>query len=53
MQARGRRRCGKCSAALCELVIDGIPNNIEEQIALLGSAAFTDGSYHLGGVETQ
>lgn len=43
----------KMRAALCELVIDGIPNNIEEQIELLGSAAFTDGSYHLGGVETQ
>ena len=24
-------------AALCELVIDGVPNNIEEQIEIVGS----------------
>lgn len=37
----------KLKAALCELVIDGVPNNIKEQIALVGSEAFMDGSYDL------
>lgn len=37
----------KMKAALCELVIDGVPNNIEEQIGLVGSEAFMSGSYDL------
>lgn len=37
----------KMRAALCELVIDGVPNNIEEQIDIVGSPAFCDGSYNL------
>lgn len=37
----------KMRAALCELVIDGVPNNIEEQIEIVGSSAFCDGSYNL------
>jgi acetyl-CoA carboxylase biotin carboxylase subunit len=37
----------KMRAALCELVIDGVPNNIEEQIEIVGSPAFCDGSYNL------
>ena len=37
----------KMKAALCELVIEGVPNNIEEQIALLSSNAFMTGDYDL------
>lgn len=37
----------KMRAALCELVIDGVPNNIEEQIEIVGSSDFCDGSYNL------
>ncbi len=37
----------KMNAALCELVIDGVPNNIEEQIDIVASAPFKDGSYDL------
>lgn len=37
----------KMRAALCELVIEGIPNNIEEQIKILGSPEFQSGSYNL------
>ena len=37
----------KMKAALCELVIEGVPNNIEEQIALLSSSAFMTGDYDL------
>ena len=36
----------KMKAALCELVIDGVPNNIEEQISLISSAAFMRGEYN-------
>lgn len=37
----------KMKAALCELVIDGIETNIEEQLAIIESAPFDDGSYDL------
>ncbi len=37
----------KLKSALCELVIDGVPNNIEQQIDIVSSSAFTDGSYDL------
>lgn len=38
----------KMKAALCELVIDGVPNNIEEQIGIVGSDAFMSGKYNIG-----
>ncbi len=37
----------KLKAALCELVIDGVPNNIEEQIEIISSDAFMQGTYNL------
>ncbi|MBQ9764874.1 MAG: acetyl-CoA carboxylase biotin carboxylase subunit [Lachnospiraceae bacterium] len=37
----------KMKAALCELVIDGIPNNIEEQIEYVSDPRFVDGTYNL------
>ncbi len=37
----------KMRAALCELVIEGVPNNIEEQIDIVDSPDFCDGSYNL------
>ena len=37
----------KMKAALCELVIDGVPNNIEEQLGIVGGREFMDGSYDL------
>lgn len=37
----------KLSAALCELVIDGVSNNIEEQIDIVNDPRFKDGSYDL------
>jgi acetyl-CoA carboxylase biotin carboxylase subunit len=37
----------KMKAALCELVITGVPNNIEEQIALLSREEFKRGDYDL------
>ncbi|MGE4353152.1 MAG: acetyl/propionyl/methylcrotonyl-CoA carboxylase subunit alpha [Oscillospiraceae bacterium] len=37
----------KMKAALCELVIDGVPNNIEEQIEIVGSDDFMSGKYNL------
>lgn len=37
----------KMKAALCELVIDGVPNNIEEQIEIISRKEFLDGSYNL------
>lgn len=37
----------KMKAALCELVIEGIPNNIEEQIEYISDKRFGDGSYNL------
>ena len=37
----------KARAALCELVIDGIPTNIEEQLHIIEDNRFTSGSYDL------
>lgn len=37
----------KLKAALCELVIDGVPNDLEEQLALICDERFMDGSYDL------
>ena len=36
----------KMQAALCELVIDGIPNNIDEQIGFISDEAFRLGEYY-------
>ena len=37
----------KMKAALCELVIDGIPTNIEEQLRIVGDDRFMSGEYDL------
>ncbi|MEA4896483.1 MAG: acetyl-CoA carboxylase biotin carboxylase subunit [Oscillospiraceae bacterium] len=37
----------KLKAALCELVIEGVPNNIEEQIEIIGKESFMSGKYNL------
>ena len=37
----------KLRAALCELVIDGIPTNIEEQLRIIEDERFVSGSYDL------
>ncbi|MEG2001164.1 MAG: acetyl-CoA carboxylase biotin carboxylase subunit [Evtepia sp.] len=37
----------KMKAALCELVIDGVPNNIEEQIDIVSDKRFMQGKYDL------
>lgn len=37
----------KMRAALCELVIEGIPTNIEEQLSIIGDERFTTGNYDL------
>lgn len=37
----------KMKAALCELVIVGVPNNIEEQIGIISSDKFMSGNYNL------
>ena len=37
----------KMKAALCELVIEGIPTNIRDQLDRIESQKFTDGSYDL------
>ncbi len=37
----------KMKSALCELVIDGIPNNIEEQTKIISSDKFMSGKYNL------
>lgn len=37
----------KIRAALCELVIDGIPTNIEEQLRIVEDERFTSGAYDL------
>jgi len=36
----------KMQAALCELVIDGVPNNIEEQLTILSDHKFSRGNYN-------
>ena len=37
----------KMRAALCELVVEGIPNNAVEQLELITDPRFVDGSYDL------
>ena len=37
----------KMRAALCELVIDGIPTNIEEQLRIVEDERFITGAYDL------
>ncbi len=37
----------KMKAALCELVIDGVPNNVAEQIEIVSSDKFMSGKYNL------
>lgn len=37
----------KMRASLCELVIDGIPTNIEEQLSIVEDERFTSGNYDL------
>lgn len=37
----------KMRAALCELVIDGVPTNIEEQLRIVEDERFTSGNYDL------
>lgn len=37
----------KMKAALCELVIEGIPTNIEEQLRIISDERFMNGSYDL------
>ena len=37
----------KMKAALCELVVNGVRNNIEEQLELLSRTEFMDGTYDL------
>lgn len=37
----------KLKAALCELVIDGIPTNIEKQLRLIEDERFMKGQYDL------
>lgn len=37
----------KMHASLCELVIQGVPNNIEEQLDIISDKRFQDGSYSL------
>jgi acetyl-CoA carboxylase biotin carboxylase subunit len=36
----------KMQAALCELVIDGVPNNIDEQISIMSDQRFERGDYN-------
>ncbi|MDD7652714.1 MAG: acetyl-CoA carboxylase biotin carboxylase subunit [Candidatus Faecousia sp.] len=37
----------KLKAALCELVIEGVPNNLARQLELISDSRFMDGSYDL------
>lgn len=37
----------KMNAALCELVIEGIPTNREEQLGIIGDERFLKGTYDL------
>ena len=37
----------KLKAALCELVIDGVETNIEEQLELVSDPMFVEGHYDL------
>lgn len=37
----------KLRAALCELIVEGIPTNIEEQLSIVNDARFASGNYDL------
>ena len=43
----------KMKAALCELVVDGVPSNLSEQLELLDDSRFADGSYDLTFMESR
>ena len=43
----------KLQAALCELVIEGVETNLEEQLALVNEPEFADGSYDLRFMESR
>lgn len=36
----------KMNSALCELVIEGVPNNLDEQLEIISNPAFLAGDYH-------
>ena len=36
----------KMQSALCELVVDGLANNIDQQLEILGDAEFRSGDYY-------
>ena len=36
----------KMNSALCELVIEGVPNNLDEQLEIISDPAFLAGDYH-------
>lgn len=36
----------KMNSALCELVIEGVPNNLDEQLEIISDPAFLAGGYH-------
>ncbi len=37
----------KMKSALCELIVDGVPNNVEEQIEYISDERFKNGTYNL------
>jgi acetyl-CoA carboxylase biotin carboxylase subunit len=41
----------KMKASLCELVIEGIPNNIAQQLEIISSDEFTAGEYYTNFME--
>jgi len=41
----------KMHAALCELVVDGVPNNIDEQIEFVSDESFCKGEYYTNFIE--
>ena len=48
VQAKTREEAlRKLRAALCELVIDGIPTNVEEQLRIVSDKRFASGDYDL------
>ena len=36
----------KMNSALCELVLEGVPNNLDEQLEIISDPAFLAGNYH-------
>jgi len=43
----------KMNSALCELVLDGVPNNIEQQLAILNDGDFKAGDYYTDFMNTR